>query len=121
LNGHAPELSGPEEPAGADSAARLLDDPGIGAAERERLSAMFAASLRKELGRIEQGLLQQDRPLLIEASHKLAGAAGVFGFEQISQAAHEIEKQTRAGAAVRADDDAVSRLMSLCRQWEAAS
>lgn len=101
--------------------AGLLDDPSIDHAQRARLSAMFGQSLQTELHRIEEGLLHQNREMLIEASHKLAGAAGLFGCMQLSLAAHEIEQRTRAGAVLSSADETVVQLISLCRQWEAAT
>ena len=52
------------------NAGALLDDPGISASERARLSALFSVNLRKELEKVERGLSEQDRQLLVEAGQQ---------------------------------------------------
>ena len=94
----------------------LLDDPRTSPAERARLLAMFTDTLHERLADIEQSMHDQDAENLASAVHALAGAAGMFGFRQVANAAHAVEERLREGDALALLDDLVSKLLALGRQ-----
>jgi PAS domain S-box-containing protein len=76
----------------------LLDIPGTSEAERRRLLAIFVSALRKRLGDIKEAMESQDRQLLGVSAHALAGAAGMYGFGQLAEAARVVDERLRGGA-----------------------
>ena len=115
LRRHLPLRSAPPEPPSAPKvvSSNLLDTPGTSAAERARLLAIFISALRKRLADIDQGMQTQDRQLLGMAAHALAGAAGMYGFPQLAEAARAIDERSRNGAELAHLADLVRRLATL--------
>jgi PAS domain S-box-containing protein len=67
-------------------------------ARQVRLLALFADDLPQRLARLEHGMRAQDRAVLAQTAHQLAGAAGMFGFVAIEATARMLELRSRAEA-----------------------
>ncbi len=93
-----------------------LDDASISAAQRSAMLAKFVQRLSKRRGEIDRALGHEDRALLEQAAHRLAGAAALFGFPQISHSARMLEEhaQQRTGFDVLAAD--ARALTDLCQR-----
>ena len=87
------DLPAPPRPSG-DAALRqrgALDDSSISDDEQVAMFAKFVQGLPARMDEIERALHNEDRELLARAAHRLAGAAGLFGFRQIAQTARSVD------------------------------
>jgi len=112
------DLSAPPRPSG-DAALRqrgASDDSSISDDERVAMLAKFVQGLPARMDEIERALHNEDRELLARAAHRLAGAAGLFGFQQIAQSARTLEEHLQLPAGLDVLSAAVLELAGRCRQ-----
>ena len=62
------------------------------------LSARFSAQAGAERDALVAALAAGDRAALLSRAHKLAGTAGMFGFDDIGEAAFALETAAETGA-----------------------
>lgn len=107
-----PEPSDPAEEARSQRMVTVLS--GI-AAQARQTNARRIEEIREALHRAESGDLDHDGWAAAErAAHQLAGSAGTFGFEQVSQAARALERLlARSLTAGRLDDGVLARAQAL--------
>jgi CheY-like chemotaxis protein/HPt (histidine-containing phosphotransfer) domain-containing protein len=93
-----------------------LDDPNISEDQRRTMLATFVQRLSERLGELDRALHDENRTLLEQAAHRLMGAAGLFGFHEISNSARTLEERARRqkGFDVLATD--VRELTDLCQR-----
>jgi HPt (histidine-containing phosphotransfer) domain-containing protein len=93
-----------------------LDDSSISDDEQVAMFAKFVQGLPARMDEIERALHNEDRELLARAAHRLAGAAGLFGFRQIAQTARTLEEHLQLPAGLDVLSAAVLELAGRCRQ-----
>lgn len=81
----------PKRPANPDSPvrSRFADDPAMRA-----IVARFASALPERSRRLRQALVETDLDALNALAHQLKGTAGGYGFDSISTAAADLERET---------------------------
>jgi PAS domain S-box-containing protein len=97
-----------------------VDDPSIRESQRAAMLAKFVRRLPERFAKIDRSLRSEDRTTLKQAAHSLAGAAGLFGFEQISHSARMLEEQAQRQAGFEQLAAAAHELRRLCRRAMAA-
>jgi PAS domain S-box-containing protein len=94
----------------ADSTlAKLLAKPGTA-----KLVERFLAGLPQRMAAIQAAFGENDLNQLKVLAHQLKGAAGGYGFNEISQAARQLEHTVNSGAGSSAITKCISDLMALC-------
>ena len=81
----------PSRPRNSDQPvrSRFADDPAMKA-----IVARFAAALPERSGHLQQALLEANLEELHSLAHQLKGTAGGYGFDTISSAAADLERDT---------------------------
>ena len=93
----------------------VVDAQGIDADEKARLTALFRDNLTAESVRLERGLAEHNKDILADSAHKMAGAAGMFGFQRLSEAARSVEDMLRCGVDVSFLQGPASRLLLMAK------
>jgi len=83
----------------------------------KELIEFFVDELQARVDALSNALSSQNKGDLKVLAHQLKGAAGGYGFPQISECAGELEKSIVSGqAAVSALTERVEDLISLCKR-----
>jgi HPt (histidine-containing phosphotransfer) domain-containing protein len=90
------------------------NDLGINIADTARLYGLFTSDIGLQMEAIETGLREPDREQAATAAHKLGGAAALFGFPELAEAALAVEAKARRKASLRQIEEAVANLAHLC-------
>lgn len=126
LEGEAVRDESPAEPATVDSATA----PGSGeplvselAGDPDMTDAIdrYVARLRTTTEGLARVLAGEPVSDLVPIVHQMKGAAGGYGFPQITAAAAELEQCLKGSAPPSEREAALARLIGLCRRVEAAS
>jgi PAS domain S-box-containing protein len=119
---YLPPLTDLPAPAGPSSGAAsfrqrgALDDTSISDDERAVMLAKFVRGLLPRMDEIERALRNEDRELLARAAHRLAGAAGLFGFHEIARSARTLAEHAQRPAGFAVFSAEVFELAGHCRQ-----
>jgi HPt (histidine-containing phosphotransfer) domain-containing protein len=89
-------------------------DPGINIADKASLYRLFTSDIGSQMELIERSLREPDRERAATAAHKLGGAAALFGFPELADAALAVEAKARRKASLRQIEEAVVKLAHLC-------
>jgi HPt (histidine-containing phosphotransfer) domain-containing protein len=89
-------------------------DPDLG-----ELVALFVEEMPERISRLQQALTKGDREDLYHAAHQLKGAAGSYGFGQLTPLAAAVERAARDNEPEGALRKALQELISLCQQVRA--
>jgi CheY-like chemotaxis protein/HPt (histidine-containing phosphotransfer) domain-containing protein len=81
----------------------------------------YVARLRMTTEVLARVLAGEQAPDLVRTVHQMKGAAGGYGFKQITAAAAEVEQCLKAAAPSGQRDAALARLIGLCRRVEPAN
>jgi HPt (histidine-containing phosphotransfer) domain-containing protein len=84
----------------------------------EALKARFIARCADDRLRLAEALQTGDLDGVKHTAHKLAGAAGTFGFPELSRAAMTVEDQIDLGQTP--DSESVARLDAMLRELSAS-
>ena len=99
-----------EEEESASDGIRGPEDLGLTPSEWVTMRAGFLEGLPQRLERIERGLRDADRTLLLDTTHTLAGTAGLLGFARLRRWAKWLEQQAQTETefqSLRAAQDAI--------------
>ncbi|MGO8747662.1 MAG: Hpt domain-containing protein [Thermoguttaceae bacterium] len=91
-------------------------DPGVNIADKTRLYGLFTSDIGLQMEAIETSLREPDRERAATAAHKLGGAAALFGFPELADAALAVEAKARRKASLRQIEEAVAKLARLCER-----
>ena len=80
-----------------------------------RMRADYRAKLPAKADRIEALVAAGDADELAGYLHKLGGTAGSYGLGEIADAALAIERELKAGAAIREVDATIAALLAALR------
>jgi HPt (histidine-containing phosphotransfer) domain-containing protein len=99
----------------SDVPSALLDDPRIAPEDRTYLLRVFQEGLGQQVPALEQSLQKEDRGLLLQVAHQIAGSATMFGFADLQTQAREVEDQARRGVDFALLRDPADRLLDRIR------
>jgi hypothetical protein len=94
----------------------LAVDPELG-----ELVSLFVSEMPDRITAMQQQLQQRDWEGLRRSAHQLKGAAGSYGFEEISPSAARLEFALRDGEAEETVHRAVEELIAFCRRARAGT
>jgi HPt (histidine-containing phosphotransfer) domain-containing protein len=80
---------------------------------------LFVAEMPERLERLLENLERGDREQLHRAAHQLRGAAGSYGFHQVTPYAARLESAARDGDSLDEIRDACLALVAICRRLRA--
>ena len=86
-----------------------------------KLVERFLAGLGQRITAIQQALGANDMNQLKILAHQLKGAAGGYGFPNLTEAARKVENSASAGADAKTLGTEVRALADLCQQIKAAA
>jgi HPt (histidine-containing phosphotransfer) domain-containing protein len=89
----------------------LAVDPELG-----ELVALFVSEMTGRVAAMQQQFQQQDWQGLRQSAHQLKGAAGSYGFEEISPSAARLENALRDKEPEETVRSAVEELIDLCHR-----
>ncbi|MFW6169642.1 MAG: Hpt domain-containing protein [Planctomycetota bacterium] len=90
------------------------DDPDLG-----ELVEMFVEEMPARIRALKEQADEQDWNELARIAHQLKGAAGSYGFDQLTPAAQDLELLARDGAAEPEIRDALNKVIDLCNRTRA--
>ena len=114
--GPTPTAAPSSVPPSARQSAELLDS---GLLDPSRVAALinaFRGELPARAELIDKAYQQRNRSQLFELAHQLKGTAGLYGFDNMSDAAHSLCDRLRADEDLQDLQAAVSELIALCQQ-----
>jgi HPt (histidine-containing phosphotransfer) domain-containing protein len=80
------------------------------------LVADFVTEMPVRIARLTRQLSAQDWPGLHRTAHQLKGAAGSYGFEELTPPAHRVELLLAEDADTKAVSEAVRELVACCQR-----
>jgi HPt (histidine-containing phosphotransfer) domain-containing protein len=86
----------------------------------QSLRLRFCARLAEDIGALEAAAEADDRATIRAVCHRMAGAAGMFGFADLSAAASEAEEAIDAGETGDALGRRVKSVLDLAREATAS-
>jgi histidine phosphotransfer protein HptB len=90
-------------------------------AELGELVALFVAEMEGRVSTMQRQLQDHDWQGLRQSAHQLKGAAGSYGFEEISPSAAQLESTLRDNEPEEAVRSGVEELIELCRRARAGT
>ncbi len=81
----------------------------------------FVADLPARVARIRRHLADQDWPALVRTAHQLRGAAGSYGFHELTPIASKLEQQIHCGVDAKSAAETVQELVALCQRVSAGT
>ena len=103
-----------DSPHNREIVSKLADDP-----DMADIVKLFVDELPGRLKAIEDSLTQQDFDALVRLAHQLKGAAGGYGFPQITDAAKALEESAQATQDLDRLNTEVRELGDLCQRARA--
>jgi HPt (histidine-containing phosphotransfer) domain-containing protein len=80
------------------------------------LVAEFVSEIPVRIARLTRQLSAQDWPGLHRTAHQLKGAAGSYGFEELTAPAHRVEQLLAEDAETKMVSEAVRELVACCQR-----
>ncbi len=110
---HMGESSTPaaSQPRAGDSLIGALSE-----ADRRQLLSSFSESLRQRAEQLEAAALANDLPQIIYLAHAVHGSTPLFGLEQISTVAGQLEQLARGGASSQEIRQWAGDVSHMCRE-----
>lgn len=90
-----------------------------GDADLAGLVAMFVEELPDRMATLQRAYAGGDLESLRRTAHQLKGAAGSYGFDQLTPLAAAVESAVREGAPANRIEEALAQLVSACHQVSA--
>lgn len=84
-------------------------------ADLAELVELFVAEMPQRIGQLRGDFQGQNWEHLGRTAHQLKGAAGSYGFHQLTPVAAELESAVRAKAPVAEVEQCLEQLTALCR------
>lgn len=103
-------MNGISTPAKQAHYSTLASDPDLA-----ELVELFVAEMPQRLTQLLTDFEQGNWELLGRTAHQLKGAAGSYGFHQLTPAAAELESAVRSGAAIEQIQASLDHLSGMCR------
>lgn len=97
------------------TAATLLHSSLAGDPDLQDLVEMFVEEMPERAAALETGF-GQGAEALGRVAHQIKGAAGSYGFDQLTEPARHLESCCREGAAEEAIRTSLDELLALCRR-----
>lgn len=119
MSEYSSQQNDPSTDAGDDAPliSQLAGDP-----EMEELVEFFIGDLRERMARLEAAMSDGDREALHALIHQLKGAAGGYGFPDITDAARSVEQTMLATEGeLSGVSEQVEDLIALCRRAAAST
>lgn len=88
----------------------LASDPDLA-----ELVELFVAEMPQRLAKLLADFEQGNWELLGRTAHQLKGAAGSYGFHQLTPLAAELEQAVRGGASIEQVQESLDQLSGMCR------
>ncbi|MCA9148614.1 MAG: Hpt domain-containing protein [Planctomycetales bacterium] len=92
------------------------DDPDLG-----ELVEMFVDEMEQRIASFQNAFEQGDLNTLGTLAHQLKGAAGSYGFNQLTPAAFDLEQSARSRSSAEAIEASLDRLTQLCQRTRAGA
>ena len=105
-----------DSPHNAAIVSKLANDP-----DMAEIVKLFVDELPGRVEAIENSLTRQDFDALVRLAHQLKGAAGGYGFPQITDAARTLEESAQATKDLDRLATEVRELGDLCQRARAAA
>lgn len=106
-----PPIPAAPQPWAGDSLIGALSE-----SDRRQLLASFSESLRQRAEQLEAAALANDLPQIIYLAHAVHGSTPLFGLEQISTAAGQLEQRARADASSQEIRQWTGDVSRMCRE-----
>jgi HPt (histidine-containing phosphotransfer) domain-containing protein len=94
----------------------LADDPDLG-----ELAEMYVEEMPGRMDELLALSAERKWPELARKSHQLKGAAGSYGFDQITPCAQQLETAARRGQSEEQIRAALDKLIALCKRLRAGA
>jgi HPt (histidine-containing phosphotransfer) domain-containing protein len=63
--------------------------------EFEELRSLFAEDLAEKIKELQKAVANSDHDVICKISHQIGGSAKSFGYPEVSELAHELERSAR--------------------------